>query len=90
MPSLTVAQLKVVAVLLQPAGSALNPEVTDRALAGLPSSVAKVTVTGVLVPVTTASGARAGRPGDGVVRWSLDRGWSSEPVFAWSALFLYV
>ena len=56
-PSLTVAQLKVVAELVQPAGSALNPDVIARLVAGLPSSVAKVTVTGVLVPVTTASEA---------------------------------
>jgi hypothetical protein len=43
-------------VLLQPASSEVNPEVTDSALARLPSSVVKVTVTGVRLPTATASG----------------------------------
>ena len=56
MPTLTLAQLKLVDVLFQPAGSEVNPEVTESALAGFPSSVVKVTVTGVRLPTATASG----------------------------------
>ncbi len=88
MPSLIVAQLKVVEELVQPAGSALNPDVIVRSVAGLLSSVAKVTVTGVLVPVSTAS-EELGLGVPAIVSLVSARyGMASEPVFVWFALFL--
>jgi len=48
-------QLKLSDEVLQPADRGASPEVTDKSLAGLPSSVVKVTVTTVLLPVRTAS-----------------------------------
>jgi hypothetical protein len=59
---LTLAQVKLLDVLLQPAGKELNPEVTDKAVAGLPSSVANETVSDVLLPVMTASEVGFGAP----------------------------
>ncbi len=61
-PVLIAAQLNVFVVLLQPAGSALRSEVTVNALAGFMSLVVKTTVTGLLLPVSTASAAELGVP----------------------------
>ena len=55
LPVLTSTQLKAVEVLLQLPGRMPSAEVTDKLLAGLPSSVVKVTVIGVLLPLLTAS-----------------------------------
>ena len=55
MPVAMLEQVNALEVLVQPAGSGLSPEVTVKALAGLPSSVTKVTVMGVVVPVRTPS-----------------------------------
>src|SRR5277367_5601479 len=52
LPVLTEAQVKLVGPL-QPAGKALNPLVTDRFVAVLPSSVVKVTLKAVVDPTTT-------------------------------------
>src|SRR5580693_5455979 len=85
---LTLEQLKTLAALLQPAGSEASPEVTDKADARLPSSVAKVTVTPVLLPVITARGlwlAVATTLSSVVARYAM----FSEPVFDSPALFLY-
>jgi hypothetical protein len=79
-PSLTVAQLKVVAELLQPVGNELKPDVMARVLAGYPSSVANVTVTGVLVPVIAATELWLGVPT--MVSLLIARyGMATEPVF---------
>jgi hypothetical protein len=51
----TLVQVKLPEPLLQPTGSGFSPEVTVRALAGLPSSVTKVTLSGVVLPVRTPS-----------------------------------
>jgi hypothetical protein len=61
-PVLIAAQLNVFVVVLQPAGSALKSEVTVNALAGFMSLVVKTTVTGLLLPVSTASDAELGVP----------------------------
>jgi hypothetical protein len=52
LPVLTEAQAKL-AGPLQPAGKALNPEVIDRFVAVLPSSVVNVTLNAALCPTAT-------------------------------------
>ena len=87
-PALTFAQAKLPDALLQPAGSVPRSEVTDKLLARLPSSVVKVTVTAVVLPVSTAMGLRFGVPtmlSLVVARYAI----FSEPVFAWPALLSY-
>jgi hypothetical protein len=54
-PALTLGHVKLGDGLLQPAGGTLRPDVIDNPVAGFPSSVVKVTVTGVLLLVKTAS-----------------------------------
>jgi len=55
LPVLTEAQAKL-AGPLQPAGKALNPEVIDRFVAVLPSSVVNVTLNPALCPTATLMG----------------------------------
>ena len=54
MPVLTPLQVKLVSVLLQPAGSAARLVVSTRAVAGRPSLVVNVTATAWLPEPTTA------------------------------------
>ena len=59
---LTLEQLKLFDVLLQPVGRVVSPEVTDNVLAGLPSSVANAIVSEVLLPLATVTGLALGVP----------------------------
>ncbi len=68
------------------AGNVPNPEVTASALAGLPSSVVKVTVTAVVDPVSTARAPGLGVP-SAVSSVVARNGILSDPLFAWPALF---
>ncbi len=61
-PVLTFEHAKLPDVPLQPLGNAESPDVTDRLFARLWSSVVKVTLTGVVLPVTTATGFGLGVP----------------------------
>ena len=83
---LTVAQAKLLEVLLHPAGSAPRADVIEKPVAGLPSSVVKTTVTGVVLPVKTAS--EAGVAVQRILSFVVARyAMLTEPVLGWPALF---